>query len=124
MVFFELFSRAPEIVRVARGEVLFREGEPGEAMYVLVLGQASVSLGGRELEVLLPGGIVGEMSIVSPGPRTATVIAAADSEFVEIDVRRFHELVRQVPEFALQVMRTLSERLRRADGALAAGGLR
>jgi len=120
MVFFELFSKAPEIVRVPRGAVLFREGEPGAAMYVLILGQASVAIGGRELEILTPGAIVGEMSIVSPGPRSATVTACDDCEFVEIDGRRFNELVRQVPEFALQVMRTLSERLRRADCALSA----
>ena len=120
MVFFELFSKAPEIVRVPRGAVLFREGAPGAAMYVLILGQASVAIGGRELEILTPGAIVGEMAIVSPGPRSATVTASDDCEFVEIDGRRFNELVRQVPEFALQVMRTLSERLRRADFALSA----
>ncbi len=120
MVFFELFSKAPEIVRVPRGAVLFREGEPGAAMYVLILGQASVAIHGCELEILTPGAIVGEMSIVSPGPRSATVTASDNCEFVEINARRFNELVRQVPEFALQVMRTLSERLRRADFALSA----
>ncbi len=118
MIFFELFSRAPEIVRVAAGQTLFCEGDIGSTMYVLILGRAEIVVAGRVMEVLMPGNIVGEMSMVSPGPRSATVTAGEACEFVAIDSQRFNELVRQVPDFALEVMRTLTDRLRRTDAAL------
>lgn len=118
MIFFELFSRAPEIVRLSAGQKLFCEGDHGSEMYVLIRGQASVSIGGRALEALQPGNIVGEMALISAATRSATVTASEDCEFVVVNEARFHELVRQHPEFALHVMRTLTERLRRADLSL------
>jgi CRP-like cAMP-binding protein len=120
MLFFELFSNAPEIVDIPADEALFCEGDHGSTMYVLIRGKAEVSVGGRLMEVLQPGNIVGEMSIVSPGPRSATVTASEDSEFVIIDEHRFNELVRHAPDFALKVMRTLTDRLRRTDAILSA----
>ncbi len=118
MIFFELFSNAPEIIHVPANQTLFREGDHGSTMYVLIRGSAEIVIGGRLMEVLLPGNIVGEMSVVSPGPRSATVTASEDCEFVAIDEHRFNELVRQAPDFALKVMRALTERLRRTDGVL------
>jgi CRP-like cAMP-binding protein len=55
------------------------------------------------------------MGIVSPGPRSATVVATTDCEFVAVDEKRFHYLVQQTPFFATQVMRVLAERLRSAN---------
>jgi CRP-like cAMP-binding protein len=121
MIFFELFSNAPEIITIPAGQPLFREGEQGRTMHVLIRGAAEITIGSHLLEVLLPGHIVGEMSVVSPGPRSATVTATEDCEFVAIDEHRFNELVRQAPDFALKVMRTLTERLRRTDASVRPG---
>lgn len=115
MVFFELFSHNPTIVRIAAGRPLFREGEAGHLMYVLAAGRADVIVANRVVETLQHGSIVGEMGIVSPGPRSATVLAVDDCEFVAIDERRFQFLVQQTPFFATQVMRVLAERLRRLN---------
>lgn len=115
MLFFDLFSRAPTLIKIAAGEPLFREGEAGETMYVLIGGLAQISIRGRMVEVIRAGDIVGEMSIVSPGPRSATVTATEPCEFVEVNTDRFNRLVGQTPEFALNVMRVLADRLRRAD---------
>lgn len=115
MVFFELFANNPEMVRLAAGEALFREGEDGHLMYVLTTGNAEVIVNNRVVETLQHGSIVGEMGLVSPGPRSATVVATTPCEFVAVDEKRFQFLVQQTPFFATQVMRVLAERPRHAN---------
>lgn len=118
MVFFELFSNAPDIIKVNAGAALFREGEDGTTLYVLTIGTAEVMIGNRVVETLQPGNIIGEMALVDPAPRAASVIAVTDCEFVEVDDKRFNYLVQQTPFFALKVMRVLSERLRTTSALL------
>lgn len=119
MVFFELFANNPDIVRIAAGQPLFSTGEDGHRMFVLTAGQAEVIVNNRVVETLQHGNIVGEMGLVSPGPRSATVIALSDCEFVAIDEKRFLYLVQQTPYFATQVMRVMAERLRAANQMVA-----
>lgn len=115
MIFCELFSHNPSIITVPAGQPLFSEGEPGHLMYVLSIGMAEVIVNNRVVEILRHGSVVGEMGIVSPGPRSATVIATEDCEFVAIDEKRFQFLVQQTPFFALQIMRLMAERLRHTN---------
>jgi CRP-like cAMP-binding protein len=115
MVFFELFAHNPTIVKVPAGEPLFSENEEGQMMYVLTVGTAEVIVNNRVVETLMHGSIVGEMGIVSPGPRSASVVALSDCEFVAVDEKRFQFLVQQTPYFATQVMRVMAERLRRVN---------
>lgn len=115
MVFFELFAHNPVIVRVPAGEALFVEGEAGHQMFVLTSGTAEVVVNNRVVETIAHGNIVGEMGIVSPGPRSASVVARSDCEFVAVDEKRFQFLVQQTPFFATQVMRVMAERLRAAN---------
>lgn len=115
MVFFELFAHNPKIVSVPAGQTLFSEGDEGGVMYVLTTGSADVIVNNRQVEQLQHGSIVGEMGLVSPGPRSATVVATSDCEFVAIDEKRFQFLVQNTPFFAMQVMRVMAERLRAID---------
>jgi CRP-like cAMP-binding protein len=119
MVFFELFSNNPNIVRIEAGQPLFTVGEAGQQMFVLITGTAEVIVNNRVVEVLQHGNVVGEMGIISPGPRSATVVAETECEFVAIDEKRFLYLVQQTPYFATQVMRVLAERLRAANQLVA-----
>ena len=112
MVFFELFANNPSIVHIPAGKPLFSEGEEGHLMFVLTTGSAEVIVNNRVVETLKPGNIVGELGIVSAGPRSASVIALTDCEFVAIDEKRFQFLVQQTPFFATRVMRVMAERLR------------
>ncbi len=112
MIFFELFSHNPTIIPVPAGQPLFSAGEEGHLMFVLSKGTADVMVNGQVVESLQHGSIVGEMGIVSPGPRSATVVATSDCEFVAVDEKRFQFLVQQTPFFATQVMRVMAERLR------------
>lgn len=115
MIFCELFTHNPVLIKLEAGQALFREGEEGHLMYVLSIGSADVIINNRVVETLQHGSVVGEMGIVSPGPRSATVVANSDCEFVEIDEKRFQFLVQQTPFFALQIMRLMAERLRNTN---------
>ncbi|UCV27856.1 Crp/Fnr family transcriptional regulator [Ferribacterium limneticum] len=112
MIFFELFAHNPTMIQVPAGQALFREGEEGRMMFVLATGSAEVVVNNRVVETLQHGSIVGEIGIVMPGPRSASVVAATDCEFVAVDEKRFQFLVQQTPFFATQVMRVMAERLR------------
>lgn len=119
MVFFELFANNPNIIHIEAGKLLFAEGEEGNLMFVLTDGKAEVIVNNRVVETLQHGNIVGEMGLVSPGPRSASVVALSDCEFVAVDEKRFQYLVQQTPFFAMQVMRVLAERLRAANQLVA-----
>ncbi|MCX8087508.1 MAG: Crp/Fnr family transcriptional regulator [Rhodocyclaceae bacterium] len=118
---FDLFRHEPYFVTIKAGEYLFREGDPSEEkMYVLVAGRADILVKDRVVEEACCGTIVGEMGIIGPHePRSASVLAKTDCEFVEIGPKRFNFLVAEAPYFALEVMRVLAERLRRTDQLIA-----
>ena len=118
MLFYYLFNQDPYIVKRRAGEFLFQEGEVGEHMYVLARGDAEILLGDKVVADAGIGAIVGEMAVIEPGPRSASVRARGDCEFVEIDQNRFDYLVSQTPQFATRVMRTMATRLRNADTLL------
>lgn len=109
---------------VRRGEILFRENEPGDRFWVITAGK--VKLGhtapdGREslLAVLGPGEIVGELSVYDPGPRTATATVLAPSTFLELEHSQFVRLLDSHPALAHQLLRSLAQRLRKTNTALA-----
>lgn len=95
--------------------MLFREGEPGECMFVLLEGSADIRAGEVTLESATPGALLEEMALVDPRPRTATVIATSPSRLAHIDQRRFQFLVQQMPYFATHVMKVLAPRLRHVN---------
>lgn len=95
------------------GEVLFREGEPGAHMYIVRSGKLELRAGGRRLEAVGPGGLVGEMALIDPAPRSATAVARGASSVAAIDAGTFDQLVQRVPRLALEVMRIMTRRLRR-----------
>lgn len=107
-------------VSLRDGEVLFREGETGERMYIVKSGELELRSGRRRLEVVGPGGLAGEMALIDPAPRSATAVARGDCSVAAIDARTFDELVRQVPRLALEVMRIMTRRLRRTTPLAAA----
>jgi CRP/FNR family cyclic AMP-dependent transcriptional regulator len=102
-----------EIVSLAPGEFLFREGDPAHALYVVKRGLLRIVSGSTVYETLRAGGIVGEMGIVEEGSRrSASVIAGTSAELIEIDTPKFLALVSEVPDFSLAVMRVMAHRLR------------
>jgi CRP/FNR family transcriptional regulator, cyclic AMP receptor protein len=103
--------------RFAAGDVIFAEGDKGDAMYVIRNGEVTVERNGKVMETLGGGGIFGEMALIDGSPRSATVRAKTDCEVAPINEKSFLFLVHETPFFAVAVMRTLADRLRRMDEA-------
>jgi CRP/FNR family cyclic AMP-dependent transcriptional regulator len=110
-----LVGNEPHVV-LNGGQVLFAEGDPPNAMYVVKSGTLRIQSGGVVYEDVGPGGIVGEMALVEKHhARSATVYALTDCELVAVDEARFAALVVEAPSFAITVMQVLSRRLRVMD---------
>ena len=118
--FLGLFKNEENLVPLKAGEALFKKGDPASCMYVLLSGKLRVGDGNKIFEQLAAGGLVGEMALIDHAPRAATVTALTDCTLAPIDEKRFLFLTQQTPSFALNVMRVLSQRLRRMD-ALVSG---
>ncbi|MAV89831.1 MAG: hypothetical protein CL676_00305 [Bdellovibrionaceae bacterium] len=103
---------------VAKEDVLIREGEKAEAVYLLQSGHLrAVHLDGEDEKLLgyiEPGEFVGEMAYINQDLRSATVIADEDSELVEIPIQFADQILFQKPSWTKALMRTLSRRLKRS----------
>lgn len=101
------------------GETLITEGEYGNCMYIIVDGSMRVHSQGQTIISLEAGTTVGELAILDPEPRTASVTASEDSFLFRIDKEPFDEVLAERPEIALGVIRTLSRRVREQGRLLA-----
>jgi CRP/FNR family transcriptional regulator, cyclic AMP receptor protein len=97
------------------GEVIFREGDPAEELFVVKTGAVEIRLGNRLLETLPERSIFGEMALIDQGPRSATAVAATDAILVPVGEKQFLLMVSRTPYFALNVMRVLVQRLRTSN---------
>lgn len=116
----QLEALEPELapVRVRAGETLMREGEVGDAMFVLVTGELEVHLaseggGSLTLERLTPAVGVGEMALVAGRRRTATVTARTDAELVELSRAGFERLAERHAGLLESVLAQVAPRLQR-----------
>jgi len=101
-----------ETRNVSAGDVIFREGQPANELFVIKSGHVRIQVGNRAIAELSTDHIFGEMALIDSEPRSATAIAITDVELVPISEKQFLFLVSQTPYFALKVMRTLAQRLR------------
>lgn len=123
-LFFDLFRNEAKITDLSEGQHLFHEGEQSDGtMYVLVAGHMTISVGAKVVEHAGAGAIIGEMALVEQSaPRSATVKAETVCSLAMIDKERFYYLISEVPEFAIEVMRVIGNRLRKVDTALCYNG--
>ena len=105
------------------GEIVFSQGDPGDALYAVVTGKIRISAGaadGREifLNIMEPGDTFGEIALLDGGIRTASATATIASELVSIRREHFLGLVEREPTLALELLRLCGERLRWTSGLL------
>ena len=103
-----------ESVTFEADEAIVTEGDRGDAMYVIVEGQARVDVGGR-FHVIRPGQFFGEMAVIAPGARLATVRAVDRVRALRIAADAFRGFVLEHPRVALAMMKTLVVRLREVE---------
>ena len=99
------------------GEMVIKEGEPGETMYLIIKGEVSVIKGeGTEREMELDrigvGDYFGEMALFESDVRSATIRTSEQSDLLVLHKREFAEIVREYPQIALRICKVLSQRLR------------
>jgi CRP/FNR family transcriptional regulator, cyclic AMP receptor protein len=102
-------------MRFQPGDAIFEEGSPGDTMFVIRSGEVVIERSGKVMEIVPPGGIFGEMALIDGAPRSATARAKTECEVAPITEKSFLFLVHETPFFAIAVMRTLADRLRRLN---------
>jgi len=112
------------LVKVSKGNTLFKEGDAGDQLFVVVEGKLKLgtsSVDGREnlLSILGPGEMFGELSLFDPGPRTATATAVTDARVLGLAHDQVIGLVTRHPQVSLHLLARLAQRLRRTNEVLA-----
>ncbi len=113
-----LFRNEADTKQARAGETIFVEGDEGRVMFVLLEGQVRLSVTGRTVEKVGKGGVFGEMALIDDAPRSATATALTECVLVPVTSQRFRSLVKESPDFALDIMRLMAARLRSMDKRL------
>ncbi|GAA2027305.1 Crp/Fnr family transcriptional regulator [Catenulispora yoronensis] len=110
-------------IELARGELLFHEGDPGDSLYVVLRGKIKLgrtSGDGREnlVAVLGPGEMFGELSLFDPGPRSAGATALVDSTLLGLSSDELTPWLASRPDVARALLRAIARRLRRTNDSM------
>lgn len=114
----ELFNTSDHIQTYKAGDTIFKVGETGEVMYGIIEGEVNMMLKGDVFEIIKAGDVFGEGALVqNPPVRATTAVAKTDCRLAAVDKAHFQFLVQETPLFALEVIRSMSTRLRAVKAA-------
>jgi CRP/FNR family transcriptional regulator, cyclic AMP receptor protein len=111
-------SKATTEIRLDEGAVLMTEGQPGREAFIVVEGEAVVTVDGVEVARLGPGACIGEIALLDGGLRSATATAVTPMTTLVLDPREFKGLMLRVPAIAVKVAAALAARVRELDSKL------
>ncbi|HET6174064.1 MAG TPA: cyclic nucleotide-binding domain-containing protein [Gaiellales bacterium] len=100
-----------DVVQLPAGTKLIIEGAEGREFMVFVEGSGEVRRKGRKIDTLGRGDFIGEVALLSGGPRNATVETTSDASLLVVTSRQFWTLLDEVPEIQRSVIKALGERL-------------
>ncbi len=115
MTALNLFSNSEDFVSFSAGQVIFKEGDTGKVMYAITEGEVDILVKGKVIDTVRKGDIIGEMALIDTSPRSATAIPKTECKVVPISRRHFTFLIQHTPNFALEVMQVMANRLRRMN---------
>lgn len=107
-----------DTVHLDLDDILFEQGDPGDAFYMVVTGEVAVEVGTRQVATFGPHEGIGEMALLDGELRSATVRAIEPTTLLRIEAQSFEALVDRTPALAKSIYRTLSARLRVANKQL------
>ncbi len=110
---FEVFKEEENIDHFQAGQVIFEQGQAGEVMYYILEGEVEIIFNRERINCHGTGEIFGEMALIDTNIRSASAIAKTDCQLISINERKFILLTQKHPFFALYIMRTLADRLRK-----------
>jgi len=102
-------------VEVAANEVIFKKGNPGDALYIVRRGAVAIKDGTVELSIAKGGDFFGELALLDNEPRSADAVAAEDSSLARLNGADFRELMARRPQIQERVLRVVVRRLRAAS---------
>jgi len=111
----EKIARAGDEITMTAGTVIVDQGQTGREAFVVLDGQITVKRAGRKINTLGPGAVVGELSLLDHGPRTATAVCETECELLVIDQRHFRSVLEDVPSLAVKMLAALAARIRDLD---------
>ncbi len=111
----EKISKAGDIIKLPAGSVIIDQGQTGREAFVIIEGEATVRRNGTKVTTVGPGAVLGELSLLDHGPRTATVVCDTDCEVMVIDQRHFSGVLRDVPALSQKLLAALAGRIRDFD---------
>ena len=115
----EIASLTTEI-EVPAGRVLCEQGQHGEELFVIIQGEVSIAIDGKEVATLGPGDFFGEMALIDGGVRIASATAVTETGVLVLSRPEFRTLLSDVPEVAVVILEAVGKRLR--DNATRKGG--
>lgn len=118
----DLFRLETDTTDLQPGAAVFRQGEAGDVLYILLEGSVDIMVGDKVVETAERGAILGEMALIDNSPRSASALARSACKLVATNRKRFVFMVQQTPNFSLHVMKVMAERLRRMDSLLTGAG--
>jgi CRP/FNR family cyclic AMP-dependent transcriptional regulator len=111
----EKIAKAGDEVSMPTGSLIVDQGQTGREAFVVLSGSVLVKRNGKKVTSLGPGTIVGELSLLDHGPRTATVTCETDCVFLLLSQRTFLGVVDEVPALGHKLLASLASRIRDLD---------
>lgn len=111
----EQIAQLVDDVDIPAGKVLMRQGDTGAEMFIIASGSVRIERNGTFIRDVGPGGSIGEMSLLSEGPRTATVTTVEPTRILLAGHREFHQLMEQHPTIRLHMLDGLATKIRMLD---------
>jgi CRP-like cAMP-binding protein len=111
----EKVAKAVDEITMTAGTLLVDQGQTGREAFVVIDGAVAVKRNGRKIATLGAGDVVGELSLLDHGPRTATAVCETDCTLLVIDQRRFLGVIDDVPSISHKLLAALASRIRDLD---------
>ncbi len=108
-------AKAGDEITMTAGTTIIDQGQMGREAFVIMSGSVTVRRAGRKITTLGAGDVVGELSLLDHGPRTATAVCDDDCELFVIDQRHFRKVLEDQPGISLKLLNTLAGRIRDLD---------
>lgn len=102
-------------IQVPAGKTLIKEGDYGRELFIILDGEAKISLGRRTIRTVGRGEVIGELALLDQGPRSATVTAQTPLRIYVVEARAFESLLGKAPKVAIKIMKGLAGRLRETE---------
>ena len=110
-------AKAADRINMVAGTTIITQGTAGKQAFVVLSGSATVKRNGKKIATVQAGAIVGELSLLDRGSRTATVVCDTDCELLVINARHLFAVIDEVPAMAHKLLATLATRIRDLDRA-------